>query len=84
MVASTSPNSFPVGREEECAANARLIAAVPALLAACEALLTVIHDSDQRQNPSAMRMLSIVSGEPEFAAVDAARAAIAKAKGESP
>jgi hypothetical protein len=40
-------------------------------------LLGVIVDSDQREQPSAVRLLGIVSGRPEFAAVDAARAALA-------
>lgn len=51
------------------------------LLAACELLIAAIHDSDKREVPTSMRMLSIVSGRPEFAAVDACRAAISKARG---
>jgi len=55
--------------------------AVPDLLAALRGLLAVINDSDQREPKQSMRLLSIVSGKPEFAAVDAARSAIRKATG---
>ncbi len=56
-------------------------AAAVELLAALKGLLAVIHDSDQREHPSSMRLLSVVSGKAEFAAIDEARAAIAKAGG---
>lgn len=68
---------------DDTLADARLIAAAPDLLAALAGLLAVIHDSDRRRHPVAMRLLSIVSGRPEFEAIDAARAAIAKATGEA-
>ena len=66
---------------DEIEANGRLMAAAPDLLAALEGLLAVIHDSDRRPVPSSMRMLSIVSGQPEFAAIDNARTALKNAKG---
>jgi phosphopantetheinyl transferase len=53
------------------------------LRAALQGLLAVIVDTDQRPQPSSMRMVAIVSGRPEFDAIDAARAAIAKAKGDT-
>lgn len=40
-------------------------------------LLSAIHDSEQRKHPAACRSLSIVSSRVEFAAVDAAREALA-------
>lgn len=40
-------------------------------------LLAVISDSDQRKHPSSMRLLGIVSGRPEYEAIDAARALLA-------
>lgn len=53
------------------------------LLAALKELVAVIHDSDQRKHSSSMRLLSIVSGKPEYAALDAARAAIVKAEAQA-
>jgi hypothetical protein len=54
----------------------RLAAERDELRAALQGLLAVIVDTDQRPQPSSMRMLAIVSGRPEFDAIDAARAAL--------
>jgi hypothetical protein len=78
---ATIENGAPGDTLKTEEANARLFASAPDLLAACKRLLAAIHDSDQRERPSSMRLLSVVSGKPEFAAIEAARAAIARAEG---
>lgn len=55
--------------------------AVEDLLAALQGLLAVIADSDRHMPPSSVRLLGIVSSKQEFAAVDAARAALRKVTG---
>lgn len=61
-------------RKDEAAANAALIAAAPDLLAACEALAEAQQRADAGEHVGFGLYVD---------AVDAARAAIAKAKGET-
>jgi hypothetical protein len=63
---------FALGEPE---ANARLIAAAPELLEACRGLLAVVAVGDGWKNP-------YEQGTQSYAAIEAARAAIAKATGE--
>ncbi len=56
-------------RQSQAAEIARLRAALTELLA-------VIQDSDQRPHPPFMRLVSIVAGWREFAAIDQARATL--------
>ena len=64
----------PVGTPQETEANARLIAAAPALLAACEAIVAAnilpADEMPRREMDAA------------YPAIDLCRAAIAQAKGE--
>jgi hypothetical protein len=60
-------------KRDECLANARLIAASPGLLAACQALLDAGHPDG--------RYLAVCQQEDWARAVDAARTAIASARG---
>lgn len=64
--------AIPTIGDEECNANARLIAAAPELLEALENLL-----------PMAEKFLRNAPSHPDNAMLEDARAAIAKAKGES-
>ena len=76
-ISTTQENKAPMlaevfdrGLPQECAANARLIAAAPELLAA----LIALHDAAEMQWDFRQ------AGTPEYKAVQTARAAIAKAK----
>ena len=81
MVCQITVDAVP---RDEAAANAHLIAAAPDLLAALKALLQIIEDAreDDDFDANTCNAGGIIFGDIASGAIEASRAAIAKAEGK--